>query len=313
VNSTQELDARMLDVMDHNRTKVMSAEIKSMPMQTALHAAEEYQRYTRRKRRQLAFRRAFRGALGILVILVIWEAMSRAFSLDLILPRPFSVVTDLVKTLLVANLPWLYGPNIYLHLLHSFLRAMIGFGFAAMIGIPLGLFLGRITTAREYIMPLVRGLYPIPGIAWIPLAILWFGLGDETVVFVVFASAIFPLIFSTEAGARRISPVVLDAGRCFGARGLKLFLQVILPASVPYIITGLRVALGTAWRMVVAGEMLASPDGIGFLLVESRFQFRAADLMTVMIVVAVVGYLTEKVIVDTLEKRTIEKWDVATS
>jgi NitT/TauT family transport system permease protein len=305
----------MLDVKDRSQTKVMSAEIKSMPMQTApsSYASEEFQRYARRKTRQLALRRALRGAIGILIVLVIWEAMSRAFNLDLILPRPFSVVTDLAKTLLVTNQPWLYGPNIYVHLLHSFLRAMIGFGLAALIGIPLGLVLGRITTAREYIMPLVRGSYPIPGIAWIPLAILWFGLGDEAVVFVVFASAIFPLIFSTEAGARRISPVVLDAGRCFGARGLKLFLQVILPASVPYIITGLRVALGTAWRMIVAGEMLASPDGIGFLLVESRFQFRAADLMTVMIVVGIVGYLTEKIIVDTIEKGTIEKWEVAAS
>jgi ABC-type nitrate/sulfonate/bicarbonate transport system permease component len=118
------------------------------------------------------------------------------------------------------------------------------------------------------------------------------------------------LLFNAEAGARQISPTVLDAGRCFGARGLALFLWVVLPATVPFIITGLRISLGGAWRMIVAGEMLASQDGIGYVLMESRFQFRAVDLMTAMILVAIVGYTTEKAIVGTIERRTIEKWEV---
>jgi ABC-type nitrate/sulfonate/bicarbonate transport system permease component len=159
-------------------------------------------------------------------------------------------------------------------------------------------------------MPSIQVLYPIPGIAWIPLAILWFGLGDAAVVFVVFATTFFPLLFNAEAGARLISPTILDAGRCFGARGLSFFFRIVLPATVPFIITGLRIALGGAWRMIVAGEMLASQDGIGYLLMESRFQFRAVDLMTAMILVAIVGYATEKLIVGTIEKRTIEKWEV---
>jgi ABC-type nitrate/sulfonate/bicarbonate transport system permease component len=212
--------------------------------------------------------------------------------------------------LTVSDPHWLYGPNIYVHLSHSFLRAMAGFVSAAVIAIPLGLALGRITVLREFLMPAIQGVYPIPGIAWIPLAILWFGLGDAAVVFVVFATVFFPLLFNAEAGARLISPTVLDAGRCFGARGLTFFLRIVLPATVPYIITGLRISLGGAWRMIVAGEMLASQDGIGYLLMESRFQFRAVDLMTAMILVAIVGYATEKVIVGTIEKRTIEKWEV---
>ena len=181
------------------------------------------------------------------------------------------------------------------------------------MAIPLGLVLGRITALREFVMPGIQAVYPIPGIAWIPLAILWFGLGDAAVVFVVFATVFFPLLFSAEAGARQISPTVLDAGRCFGARGVTLFFRVVLPATVPYIITGLRISLGGAWRMIVAGEMLASQDGIGYLLMESRFQFRAVDLMTAMILVAIVGYATEKLIVGTIEKRTIEKWEVQPS
>jgi len=181
---------------------------------------------------------------------------------------------------------------------------------ASLFAIPLGLLIGRIGAVREYVDPIIRSLYPIPGIAWIPLAILWFGLGNTAVIFVVFIAEFFPLYFNTEAGARNINPILVDAARCFGASRLTLFRRVILPASIPYIITGMRIALGGAWRMIVAGEMLASQTGIGSVLMESRFQFRADDLMMAMILISVVGFATEKLIVGTLEKKTIQKWEV---
>ena len=163
---------------------------------------------------------------------------------------------------------------------------------------------------REFVDPVVRSLYPIPGIAWIPMAILWFGLGNTAVVFVVFIAEFFPLYFNTEAGARNINPVLVDAARCYGAKRITLLRRVILPASAPYIITGMRIALGGAWRMIVAGEMLASQSGIGSILMESRYQFRATDLMMAMILISVVGYITERLIVGTLEKKTTERWEV---
>jgi ABC-type nitrate/sulfonate/bicarbonate transport system permease component len=271
---------------------------------------EDFARHLRSRNRRLRLRRFVRGGAGILMILLAWQLMSQLLDLQLLLPEPLTVLRNVATTLAVSDPHWLYGPNIYVHLSHSFLRAMAGFFSAAIIAIPLGLALGRITTLREFLMPAIQGIYPIPGIAWIPLAILWFGLGDAAVVFVVFATVFFPLLFNAEAGARSISPTVLDAGRCFGARGVTFLFRIVLPATVPYIITGLRISLGGAWRMIVAGEMLASQDGIGYLLMESRFQFRAVDLMTAMILVAIVGYATEKVIVGTIEKRTIEKWEV---
>jgi ABC-type nitrate/sulfonate/bicarbonate transport system permease component len=287
-----------------------TASIPARATATAPAAELAFSDYARAKRRRVRWRRVFRGSVGILVILLLWEWMSRAFDLELILPRPLAVLRNVVSTLMLSNEPWLYGPNIYVHLEHSFLRAMIGFGLAAVVAIPLGLVLGRLATLREFTLPVIKAVYPVPGIAWIPIAILWFGLTDKAVVFVVFTTTFFPLFFNTEAGARLINPVVLNAGRCFGARGPVLFFRVILPATVPYIITGLRISIGTAWRMIVAGEMLAAQDGIGFMLMESRFQFRAVDLMTAMILVSIVGYLTEKLLVDTIEKRTIEKWEV---
>src|SRR3954471_18544519 len=206
--------------------------------------------YGRAKRKRERIRKIFRGAVGVAVVLVVWQVMATAYDLELILPPPLSVARNIFNTLtLNYEQRWLYGPNIYEHLLSSFARAITGFSMAAIIAIPLGLFVGRFRTVREYVDPVIRSLYPIPGIAWIPLAILWFGLGNTAVIFVVFIAEFFPLYFNTEAGARNINPILVDAARCFGAKRLTLLRRVILPASIPYIITGMRIALGGAWRM----------------------------------------------------------------
>ena len=265
-----------------------------------------------RRRRWRDFRRKFiRGLIALIAVFVLWHLTSVYYNLQLILPPPLPVLQNVLDTILLdRQTPWLYGANIYEHLRNSSLRALTGFGIATFLAVPLGLLTGRFQTVREFVEPIVKTLYPIPGIAWIPLAILWFGLGNHAVVFVVFMYCFFPMYFSTEAGVRNIHPLLIDAARCFGARGFTLFLRVILPASVPFIVTGLRIALGGAWRMIVAGEMLASETGIGFLLMEARFQFRASDLMMAMILISIVGYATEKLIVGTIERRTIRKWEV---
>jgi NitT/TauT family transport system permease protein len=267
--------------------------------------------YGRGRRRRERIRKIVRGAIGIAAVLVLWHVMAVAYDLQQILPPPLSVLRNVVNTLMLHyEQRWLYGPNIYEHLLSSFARAITGFALAAAAAIPLGLILGRFRAAREFVDPVIRSLYPIPGIAWIPLAILWFGLGNTAVVFVVFIAEFFPLYFNTEAGARNINPVLVDAARCYGAKRFTLLRRVILPASAPYIITGLRIALGGAWRMIVAGEMLASQSGIGSILMESRYQFRATDLMMAMILISIVGYFTERLIVGTIEKKTTERWEV---
>jgi ABC-type nitrate/sulfonate/bicarbonate transport system permease component len=284
------------------------------PEETAATAAagvgEKLTAYGLARRRRERRRRMIRGAIGILVLLAIWQAMSVAYDLQLILPPPLAVGRTIVDTLTLSTDRWLYGPNIYQHLAASFVRAISGFAIASAFAIPLGLLVGRFRAVREYVDPVIRSLYPIPGIAWIPLAILWFGLGNAAVIFVVFIAEFFPLYFNTEAGARNINPILIDAARCFGAKRFTLLRRVILPASIPYIITGMRIALGGAWRMIVAGEMLASQSGIGSVLMESRYQLRATDLMMAMILISVVGYATERLIVGTLEHKTTEKWEV---
>lgn len=265
----------------------------------------------RQSRRRGRRRRILRGAIGIFGLLTLWAAMSEYYGLALILPPPWTVFHDIFDTLsLDRSTPWMYGPNIYQHLAASFARAIVGFVLAAAAAIPCGLLVGRSRATREFLEPVIKLLYPIPGIAWIPLAILWFGLTDKAVVFVVFIAEFFPLFFNTEAGARAINPLIIDAARCYGARGFTLARRVILPASIPYIITGMRIGLGGAWRMIVAAEMLAAKTGVGFLLMQARFQFRAADLMMAMILISIVGYGTERLLVRTLERRTVAKWEV---
>ena len=291
--------------MDERTTAILD------PVQVAATGAgEKLNAYGLARRRRDRRRKIARGAIGIAVLLLLWQVMSVAYNLQLILPPPLAVGRTIWNTLTLNTERWLYGPNIYEHLAASFVRAITGFTVAAAFAIPLGLFVGRFRAVREYVDPVIRSLYPIPGIAWIPLAILWFGLGNTAVIFVVFIAEFFPLYFNTEAGARNINPILVDAARCFGAKRLTLLRRVILPASIPYIITGMRIGLGGAWRMIVAGEMLASQSGIGSVLMESRYQLRATDLMMAMTLISIVGYATERLIVGTLEKKTTEKWEV---
>jgi NitT/TauT family transport system permease protein len=274
-------------------------------------SGEKLSAYGRARRKRDRRRRIIRGAAGIIAVLLLWQVMAYGYDLQQILPPPLVVARTIFDTLTLSyQQHWLYGPNIYEHLTASLIRAVSGFAIAAGLAIPLGLLVGRSRGLREFVDPVIRSLYPIPGIAWIPLAILWFGLGNTAVIFVVVIAEFFPLYFNTEAGARNINPILVDAARCFGARRFTLFRRVILPASIPYIITGMRIALGGAWRMIVAAEMLASETGIGSVLMESRFQFRANDLMMAMLLISVVGYATERLIVGTLEKKTTKKWEV---
>jgi ABC-type nitrate/sulfonate/bicarbonate transport system permease component len=294
--------------MDAHTSTPVSTDV---PEATGLDAGEKLSAYGRARRKREQRRKIIRGTIGILTVLIVWQVMAVAYDLQQILPPPLAVARTIFSTLtLNYEHPWLYGPNIYDQLASSFVRAISGFTIAAAFAIPLGLLVGRIRAVREFVDPVIRALFPIPGIAWIPLAILWFGLGNTAVIFVVFIAEFFPLYFNTEAGARSINPILVDAARCFGAKRLTLLRRVILPASIPYILTGMRIALGGAWRMIVAAEMLASQSGIGSILMESRYQFRATDLMMAMILISVVGYATERLIVGTIEKKTTEKWEV---
>lgn len=195
------------------------------------------------------------------------------------------------------------------HIGASSYRLAVGFIVGGLIGIVLGLLMGRLRRLERFFLPLLSALMPVPSLAWAPLFILWFGLGDLATIMVIIFSAALPTAFNTWTGVKSCNPVWLRAAESMGCRGAQLFFRVILPSSLSMIFTGLRIGLSQSWRALVAGEMLASTDwGLGFAIFDSR-QFLATDVMLVMVIcIGFTGFMIVTVLFGLIEKRTVVKW-----
>jgi len=163
-----------------------------------------------------------------------------------------------------------------------------------LVGVPVGLFLGWYGLALRAFNPIIQMLRPISPIAWIPLAILWFGVSDAAPVFLIFLASVFPIMVSTVAAVQNMQPVYLRAAKNFGLTGSQLFRRVILPASLPQIITGLRIALGIAWLVLVAAEMIAVNSGLGYLIIDARNAGKRYDLVVAgMVMIGIIGLVLD--------------------
>ncbi|MEA2601144.1 MAG: NitT/TauT family transport system permease protein [Acidobacteriota bacterium] len=161
----------------------------------------------------------------------------------------------------------------------SLFRVATGYLMAVFIGIPLGLLMGWFTRFRMALNPAIQVLRPISPIAWIPVAILWFGVSDMAPIFLIFLASLFPITVAAMAAVQNIQLVYIRAARNFGIGGLELFKKVVLPAALPQILTGLRLALGVAWLVVVAAEMIAVNSGLGYLIIDARNAGKRYDLV----------------------------------
>ncbi|MBI1802985.1 MAG: ABC transporter permease [Ignavibacteriae bacterium] len=180
------------------------------------------------------------------------------------------------------------------YIVASLFRVSVGFLLAVLIGIPAGLFVGWFGRAFSAFNPLIQILRPISPIAWIPVAILWFGLSDLAPIFLIFLSSIFPILTATIAAVQNIQLVYLRAARNFHVHGLALFKKIILPATMPQIITGIRLALGIAWLVVVAAEMIAVNSGLGYLIIDARNAGKRYDLVVAgMILIGLIGLILD--------------------
>jgi NitT/TauT family transport system permease protein len=176
----------------------------------------------------------------------------------------------------------------------SLFRVTCGYLLAAALAIAVGMLMGWFATAHAFLNPLVQGLRPISPIAWIPLAILWFGVGDLSPIFLIFLSSFFPMVVGTAAGVMTIDGKYLRAARNFEITGFRLFRAVVLPAALPQIVTGMRIGLGVAWLVVVAAEMIAVNSGLGYLIIDSRNAGNRYDLVVAgMFTIGVVGFLLD--------------------
>jgi NitT/TauT family transport system permease protein len=205
---------------------------------------------------------------------------------SVIFPTPLQVVTG---TLELAR-----DGTLWAHIGSSLFRVGTGFLLAVVVGVPLGLLMGWVGGAFTMLNPVVQVLRPISPIAWIPIAILWFGVGDVSPIFLIFLSSVFPTIVQTVAAVHAIERHYIWAAENFGVSRTRLFLQVVIPAALPQIIVGLRVSLGVAWLVVVAAEMIALRSGLGYLIIDSRNAGNRYDLVVAgMVIIGLTGLLLD--------------------
>ena len=217
-----------------------------------------------------------------------------------IFPTPWQVVTG---TLELAQ-----DGTLWEHITASLFRVGIGFGLAMLVGIPLGLWMGWVGGAYRTFNPIFQMLRPISPIAWIPLAILWFGVGDVSPIFLIFISSVFPLIVQTTSGVHTIDRRYLRAAANFGVTRSVMFRRVVIPAVLPEIIVGMRIGIGVAWLVVVAAEMIALRSGLGYLIMDSRNAGNRYDLVIAsMILIGLIGLLLDG-ITRLLERLKTVRW-----
>jgi len=219
-------------------------------------------------------------AVLLFIVAVWWIVVVQTESV--IFPTPGQVVT--------GTLELVDDGTLWEHIAASLGRVGAGFFVAVLLAVPLGLWMGRVEGAFRTLNPVFQILRPISPIAWIPIAILWFGVGNLSPIFLIFLSSVFPMIVQTAAGVHTIEKRYLRAAENFGVSRRKLFRQVIIPAVLPEIIIGMRIGLGVAWLVVVAAEMIALRSGLGYLIMDSRNAGNRYDLVVAgMIIIGLIG------------------------
>lgn len=222
-------------------------------------------------------------ALGFIAFFGLWTFASVTLKNPILLPTPLVVGSTLAE---LGREPVLWHD-----ILSSLRRVITGFGCAAVLAVPLALALAYFKTARRIVVPIITLLRPIPPIAWIPLAILWFGLGDKPGYFITGIASFFPIFINVFSGGLSVENEHLSAARCLGAGRWALLRFVYLPSALPLIWAGLRIGLGQAWMAVVTAELIAAHSGLGFFIQISRTNLETANVLVGMLVIGVIGSL----------------------
>ena len=240
-------------------------------------------------------------AVIALIIGVWWSVVVLTGSV--VFPTPWQVVTGTAELVRDGTL--------WEHIGASLFRVGCGFGLAVVIAVPLGLWMGWVRGAYVTLNPLFQMLRPISPIAWIPIAILWFGVGNVSPIFLIFISSVFPMVVQTTSGVHTIEKRYLRAAANFGVSRATLFRQVVIPAVLPQIIVGMRIGLGVAWLVVVAAEMIALRSGLGYLIIDSRNAGNRYDLVVAgMIIIGLIGLLLDG-LMRLLEGLKVVRWRYA--
>jgi len=246
-----------------------------------------------------------RGAMTLLIVAAVYEAVARSgYFAPVLMPSLGVVARTLVAMLADGTLLLHAGATLY--------RVLLGFGLAVAVGLPLGVLMGRFRPLEHFVLPLTSALMPIPSLAWVPVFILWFGLGNTVTILIVFYAALFPMLLNTWSGVRSVNPIWLRAAGAMGANERALFWKVIIPGASPFIIAGLRQSFLRAWIAVIGAEMLAASDwGLGWVIFDAKEFLDTNVMLASLVVIGIIGFATERFVFGSIERATIYRWGMA--
>lgn len=239
--------------------------------------------------------------LPLLVLVVIWAVVVRAFEVN---PRVFPDVLSVGR----AAAESIADGTLVAHVLASLTRVTVGTLIALVVAIPMGIAMGVSPGISSFFTPIFRFFSVLAGIAWIPIATLWFGYGFGAIVFVIFNAVFFVVTYNTLLGVSSIPMPLRHAAASLGARNWQMVSQVLLPGALPNIVTGIRTGLGFAWRGLIAAEMIATNVGLGYMLFVARDFYRTEVIVFGMIVIGVIWLLIDRLLLVPLERATMERW-----
>lgn len=243
-----------------------------------------------------------RGAAGVLVLLAVWQAFALSGMFSTAMTPPLESVGRVIWRMLTDG-------SFAVNALATLMRVFLGLAISFAVAVPLGVLMARYWVAERIFQPVLSALLPIPSLAWVPLFILWFGIGNLATILVVIYASLFPLVYSVWTGVRTVNPLWLRAATVMGADEATLFRKVIWPGALPYVITGLRLAFGRAWIGVIGGELLASPKlGLGEIIFNAAEFLDAGVMLGTLVGIGVIGVLFERFVFQTLESVTVRRW-----
>lgn len=228
------------------------------------------------------------AALSIMLFILFWEFGTRSgTTLGKLMPGPLEVM----ERFFCSFVEPIGRYSILGHVLFSLSRVLVGYSIAAVCGITLGILMGRYKIIEAIFKPLYEIIRPLPPIAWIPLAILWFGLGEKTKWFLIFLSTFNTITLNVYSGAKSVDPVLLGASKMLGASPFRTLTTIVLPYSVPFIFAGLHTAISVSWATVVAAEMVRSTEGVGWIIVNAMEINNTVQVLTGIVAIGIIGYL----------------------
>ena len=246
-------------------------------------------------------RATFSFLLPLIIMVLLWEVVIRVFSVH---PGVFPGVGAVLK----AGAESIANGSLFLHIAASFARVITGTVLAVIVAVPLGILMGVSPGVSTLLTPLFRFFSVLAGIAWIPIATLWFGYGFGAITFVIFNAVFFVVAYNTLLGVSSIPAQLRNAAWSLGANRWDMLKEVLLPGALPNIVTGVRTGIGFAWRGLIAAEMIATNLGLGYMLFLARDFYRTELIVFGMIVIGVLWLLIDRLVLVPLEKRTIERW-----